>query len=235
MNNPKITVYDSLIENSNKINAWTNNKCFPIEKFRHEAFINEICVIEISYDGMRGDISKYKDIVINFNSFIKKYLYKQLMTSFLLKVSSKEQKNKIRSYKGIFPNNIAKDDFIQKEFEIENNYSILIGLAKISKTNFDVMIKNLFDRTSSFMILTENIDFFHENTIENIFEYSLNKPSYIINYLDLCKNYCKKRNIIIRENGDGGDQELSWQMFVEKSQKDHLVQFISNIIKFINI
>lgn len=133
---PKITIYENIVNDFRKINAWTIYECLPIEKLQSEQEIEDICVVEVTFEGTHGDVSLFNEIVIRFNAFIEKYLSINDTLQYLFTISEKEKKNRIRSYKGIFPKNLEKKDYIQEEFELEENYSIIIGLAKVSKNNY---------------------------------------------------------------------------------------------------
>lgn len=226
---PRITIYENIINDFNKINAWTIYECLPIKELKSEQEVKDICVIEVTFDGTHGNVSLFNEIAIEFNTFIEKYLFINDTEQYLFTVSEKEKKNRIRSYKGIFSKKIEKKDYIQEEFELENNYSIIVGLAKVSKNNYKSISHLLFDRTSSFLLLSED-KFLSKFRIQELKENIIDSKLFTVNYLKLCINYCLNNNIIIREAGDGGDEEFSWQFFINKNYKSKVLHNIYNIL-----
>ena len=220
----KINIYDNIVENVNSINSWINYDTLPVDKIADKTLLDDIGVIEIIFDGTHGNNLEYNTIAGQFHEFMKKYLLNQSLPVYYYGLSSKELKNRIRSYKGYFPKEqIDTSGFIQDEFDIASSYSIIAGLIKLTSSNIDHFIQTLFFCERKCLILTNEKDFYSKKTIKHITTNLINQSSYVIDYVNMCTNYCKNGSIIIREGGDGGDQEFSWQMFVEKNVINEVV------------
>jgi hypothetical protein len=51
-----------------------------------------------------------------------------------------------------------------------------------------------------------------------------------INYLDLCLQYCNNQNVICRVGGDGGDQEVTLQIFSKRQEKERVLEIIKQTL-----
>lgn len=71
---------------------------------------------------------------------------------------------------------------------------------------------------------------FSKEILSDYFYSILNEKSYTINYVKVCNKYNKDNNIIIREVGDGGDQEFTWQLFVSKENLELVLKTIEKIL-----
>lgn len=223
---PSIIIYNDFLKDYQKINAWTISDSFPIEDIEENEEMKKYAVIEIIYTGTHGDNSKYDNIRKVFESFLSRYLQSINNEKLLFNISETGVRNRIRSYKGLFK---EKEYCIEEEFDIDDRYSIIGGIAKINGTSMVLTKSHLFDRTKSFLILSEN-NFFSRDFLIDCFKSVINETSYTINYAKACRKYCEN-NIIIRESGDGGDQEFSWQIFTNKK---HTISILDRINKIVN-
>lgn len=210
----EIIVYNNIVRNVHLINAWANSDCLPVSKMADPSILDNIGVVEVTFGGTHGDNTKYEELVNNSHMFLERYLYSQKLSIFRYEVDSVKLKSKIRSYKGMFPKIIDKSYVIQEEFDVDEHYSIMAGLIKI--TTHNNLIFPLYFNENQCLILSNENNLFSKQTLEYITTKLINQSSFVIDYISMCIHYCKNGNIIIRETGDGGDKELSWQFFVEK-------------------
>lgn len=80
-------------------------------------------------------------------------------------------------------------------------------------------------------MLLSNDNQLSDTVLDNIYSNVLSQNKLVINYLALCLFYCRNGDLIIREMGDGGDQEFSWQIFMKKKELEHQIAIIENILK----
>ncbi|NDW17917.1 hypothetical protein D0T53_03165 [Dysgonomonas sp. 216] len=230
-NNISISIYTDLIKDSLRINAWNRDECFNINQETDKSFLINYNIIEIIFEGTHGNNDLYNRLLINYNSFLNKYLFSRLTNQFiyLYSVSDKKQKSKIRSYKGVFSRSLNINDYIETEINVEENYTIIAGLAKVTPSNIDYLIGALSYRSNNLIILSDKNLLLHQN-VEYITDNIVDQSNGVINYIELCKIYSGSNNIIIREGGDGGDQELSWQFFIEKEKCEEILSYIKLLI-----
>lgn len=220
---PIITIYEDFLKDYQKINAWIAYECFPIKNIpiNINKYTNQ-AIIEVTYIGTQGNNNKYESLSTIFESSLSKYicfLSKRNITLFIIGESA--LKNRVRSYKGLFNKEIEKKYYLEKEVNLDNKYSVIIGIVKMDETTFDFIKKHLFDQTKCFLLISEN-NIFSEDFLIDCFQSTINRSSMTVNYLSACEKYCTDNNIIIRETGDGGDQEFSWQLFVNKKNANNL-------------
>lgn len=225
--NPNIIVYDNFRKDYQKINAWTRYESFPIEDLETLSDLDKYAVIEIIYNGTHGDSSKYDSIKNTFDSFMQTYL-NSINTKYklLFQIGEIGLKSKIRSYKGIFGKLEAP---LEEEFDVGNGYSIIEGVINLNKENQTLVKSYLFDREKCFLIVTEE-NMYSKCFLTEVYNSIIDKPSYIVNYIKACNHYCDNNNIIIRESGDGGDQEFGWQLFINKENANRIIKEIENIL-----
>lgn len=227
-NKPTITIYDDFLKDYRRINAWTSSDSFPVEDIETDMRYKDFAVVEITYTGTHGDDSKYGSIRLSFESFLLKYLYSiNDKCKLLFNIGEIGIKNRIRSYNGLFK---EKTYSIEEEFDLDNGYSIIGGVIRINEENVLLISSYLFDREKCFLIISQD-NVFSKDFLIDCFESVINKSLYTVNYVKVCHKYCSNNNIIIRETGDGGDQEFSWQLFVNKKHIDCIKKSIENILE----
>lgn len=224
---PIIRIYYDFINDYQKINAWTEYDCFPIKDFVTYSSIDKYAVVEIVFTGTQGDNSRFDSIKNAFDSFFQKYLEsKDTKNILLFKIGEIGIKRKLRSYKGILG---KLNNSIEEEFDVKNGYSIIEGVINLNKENITLIKSFLFDRVKCFLLITEE-NMFSKRFLIEAYDSIINKPSYNVNYLKACIQYCDNDNIIVRESGDGGDQEFVWQLFVNKKNVKCIIEEIKKIL-----
>lgn len=225
--NPTVIIYNDFLKDYQKINAWTEHESFPIEDFETFSDLDKYAVIEIIYNGTHGDNSKYESIKNALDSFLQKYL-DSINTKYklLFQIGEIGLKSKIRSYKGIFG---KLKSSLEVEFDVGDGYSVIEGVINLNKENQTLVKSHLFDRVKCFLIITEE-NMCSKDFLIEAYDSIINKPSYIVNYIKACNQYCDSDNIIIRESGDGGDQEFGWQLFINKKNVNRIIGEIENIM-----
>jgi len=228
-----IKIYSDIINEHEDINAWTEEDCFPVGQIKDEekGKLREFNVIETSFPGTQGNRSDNDKLFSRFSLFLHKYVLSTDEPTYVFKAEHKEmQKSKIRSYKGILPKNLSESDYVQVEFDLPNNYSVITAILRITPENIHVLSGLIFDSTNSFIISSER-NVLSKKFLSNIFEKHMRrKGTTVINYLSLCLQYCNNIGSVCRIGGDGGDQEIALQVFSTKQQKERIVNRIKQII-----
>lgn len=228
-----VKIYNDIINEHEDINAWTDEDCFPIGLINDEdkGKLREINVIETSFKGTQGNRSASDKLFNQFRLFLHKYVLTTDVPAYVFKAEHKEmQKSKIRSYKGILPKSLSKSDYVQVEFDLPNNYSVITAIIRITPENIQILSALIFDSTNSFVISSEE-DVFSKEFLFDIFEKHMrSKGTTAINYLSLCLQYCNNKGSVSRIGGDGGDQEITLQVFSAKRQKERIVCKLKQIL-----
>lgn len=228
-----IKVYDDIIKQYRYINSWTDEDCFPIslandsEKNR----LKDINVIEIIFPGGQGNRGKVDETFNIFDYFVTKYILSSTLPIYIFKAEHKKmQKNRIRSYRGVLPKSLNQSDYLQVEFELPNNYSIISGIASLTEDNIRSLSGLILDSTNCFIISTQENIFSTEFIVNMCEKHMKFNGITVINYLSLCLQYCINQNSLCRVGGDGGDQEVTLQIFSAKQQKERILETIRQIL-----
>jgi hypothetical protein len=227
-----IKIYDDIIDEHQNINAWTDEDCFPIGQIKAEekVTLSKISVIEVVFPGTHGIRSRSDELFKRFDSFLHQYISSIDVPVYLFKAEGMiKQKNRIRSYKGILPKGLNENDYIQIEFDLPDNYSTITSIIRIKPENIEIL-DLMFAHENSFAISSEE-NVFSKEFLSDIFEKHMKlRGTTVINYLSLCLQYCNNINSLYKIGGDGGDQEITFQIFSPKQQKVEIVNKIKRIL-----
>jgi hypothetical protein len=160
-----------------------------------------------------------------FDAFVKQFVLYPEIPSYIFKSEFKKQvKNRLRTYKGIVSREIEKQDYIQVEIPIINDYTIIAALIKLNENNMDKLLESFTDNSLSCIIASDNNSFFSEESINYVVNNAMqHKGTSNINYAKLITKYCPNGNIISRIGGDGGDHEVCFQTFCEVNKRDLII------------
>jgi len=231
----EVHVYESIVDSHKIINGWKSEEIFPVNSLTPSELhdLETIMVTEIVFEGTRGRSEKFDGL---FNNVIL-YLHEVLSTigfpAYVFEAEFKSQKrNRIRTYKGIVPKNINKEDYIQNEIILPSGYSIFGAVIQLKGNNYMQILDLFTDSANSFVIISNDGAFFQLNTIEDLLKnYMMHKSTSELNFLKLAMYYCLKDDILIRIGGDGGDRYVSIQVFCLRSRKDIILSAINGAIK----
>lgn len=232
-NKREIRLYDNILSDHEIINGWRDPAIFPVEKstrFEKE-HLRDLCVLEIVFEGTHGDESIHDALFEDFNSFIEKFVFFIDIPFYLFYSESMPQiKNKIRSYKKILPKKLISEYARQIEIPIKDNYTLISALIKLNKKNFNDGINLLTDTDNSFIVATRSPLFLNDQVLENITRnYMMHDHTSKLNYVTLTK-ICENGDDIFRVGGDGGDGEVTFQIFCQKKKKDLMVLQIEQLL-----
>ncbi len=121
--------------------------------------------------------------------------------------------------------NINKEDYIQSEIMLPSGYSIFGAVIQLKGDNYMQILDLFTDSANSFVIISNDGEFFQLNTIENLLKnYMMHKSTSELNFLKLAIDYCLKDDILVRIGGDGGDRYVSIQVFSLKLRKEIILK-----------
>lgn len=204
---------------------WKGNEYYPSESLNDldkKKLKNMACI----------ELSIYRDISFNnsFDVLFAKYdaIIKTIipLNSFIVKTEHKKQiKNRIRSYKGIFPRKKVKEnDFREIEVSIEGEYTLLLGIAKLNEGIMDLFE----DRATSFIISSPKTDLVKSDFIQKIADVCMyHAGTSRINYLNLLSKLLNDDDIIYRISGDGGEELIALQIISNSKNKESLIEKIN--------
>jgi hypothetical protein len=229
-NSPKVKVYTELIKDSEDINAWTPEECFPVCNLNplQKKQLGDINVIEIEFQGSHGDRSLTNKRFDEFQSFVSQYILNSGASAYLIKIEHKiSLKNKIRSYKGIIPRDIKDKDYIELESDIMDGYSLITAIVSLNEFNISKTFDYFYDSTNCFILLTSlnvfSIDFLNDFSKKHV----LINETTCLNYISIALDFCKDDSFIVRAAGDGGDIEIDLQIFTSINETGELTEKLS--------
>lgn len=226
--NPEINVYESIIDSHKIINAWRNEEVFPIDKMiaTERIDLEKMMVTEIIFEGTRGCSEEFNVLFSNVIRYLHKFLLAIGFSVYVFEAEFKSQnRDRIRTYKGIMPKNLNKEDYIQSEIILSSGYSIFGAVIRLNEDNYMNILDLFTGSTNSFVISSNDGEFFQLNTIDNLVKnYMKHNSTSDLNFLKLAMYYCLKDDILIRIGGDGGDRYVSIQIFSLKSRKEIILR-----------
>jgi hypothetical protein len=242
----EIIVYNNLSVNYDHLLAWTREDSFPIKNISQDnlRLLKSIISVFIIFEGNQGkkliinnDVNIFDKIFTSYTFFIEKFLSHFKGPSYLLITENNpEQRNKIRSYKGLLPKEIKKkSSYIEVEVPLSNNDTIIIAIIELGMQNSSELITNFLSNTTSciFNLPTKNI--FSEDFLMSFpIKYMSHSGTSTINFLSLIVEFCNKNVNILRVGGDGGDQELSFQIFCKEDKKDLMILQAEKALEYTN-
>ena len=226
----RIETYENLKKNFKNLNSWKKGDFLDYSLSSAEQYqLQEIKAAEIIFPGSQGKNSDTFFEKVNF--FLKKYILSIRIPVYLFKSEHcSKAKSRVRSYKGIFLDILEKEDRIQTEFDLKNNTSIIMGISKVTNSNFKILIESFYDSDTCFIISGSDSEIFSQEFVLDMFKNKINCSEMIsINYLSLISAYCRDGDdMILRAGGDGGDQEISLQIFGYKNTIENEIIRISS-------
>jgi hypothetical protein len=228
----EIIIYEKLEKNYSHLLAWAREDSFPIRNIDQEKIklLRDIIAILIVFEGGHGknvvfehNLSFIDKIYMHYYSFTENFLSYFKPPSYLLITENLlSPKNRIRSYRGIVPKEIKDQlQYLEVEVPIDNINTIFVAIIKLNERNCRELINNFFNTTTSCILNSTNDSLFsHEFLMRFPIKYMNHSGTSTINFLNLILDYCNEKVNILRVGGDGGDQELSLQIFCTNDKKD---------------
>jgi hypothetical protein len=230
---PTINVYD-ISKDYLLVNSWNAEDSFPYIKSSKEIkkIIDSYCVIEIVFEGTQGETELFENLFLNYYSFLNKLILESGIPSYEFISEFKLQKiNRLRSYKGIIPKNILKEDYIQSEILFNNGLSLIAALMKIDKLNLYDRLKLFTDNTTSFILSSTHKNIYTKEALMAITKDCMRHDGRTsLNYINLLQKFYDTNPLVYRIGGDGGDRYISLQIFCPLNDKELLLSTIKNVI-----
>jgi len=165
-------------------------------------------------------------------------LLKNLGEVFLILVEHKiSAKSRLRTYKGLFPNNsqIKKGDFIEEEITVDRNSSFFIGIIKITESNKDeclILARNFLQ--AFFLISGEQHDGVFSRDFLKWVAVILNiKHSVSVNYMRLIPKICVGGDMIMSFGWDARGDYVNSRLFYLVVKKMKVEAAVTKILSFL--
>jgi hypothetical protein len=231
--NSEILILNNLSVNYDRLLAWTREDNFPVKKItdKENSILKDIAAIFIAFEGNQGrkilhnGSNIYDHVHTNFNDFVNRFLTQFHTPSYIVIT---EQgigvKNRIRSHKGLLPRQLKEtSSYIELEVPISEHYTFIVAIVELTSINKEYLISNFLNNYTSCILNSFEKEFFSEEFLK-IFpkKYMSHDGTSTINFLSLLLDLCRNNRSICRIGGDGGDEELSFQIFCKNNIKDLL-------------
>lgn len=231
----EIHQYDDLINDKVRFNSWKEDDSFLTSNLNEtqKKVLNNINILEVELKRTSSDNNDFDNMFERHHSITSDFIMKTDGLAYILLTERKpEPPRKIRSYKGILSKDIKEQsDYLQIENSMENGYSIILGMVKLSKENIDFCLRECFCEFSNCCILlANNSSVFSENFLKEFSRnHMIHKRSSIIDYCSLSISIIDTA-IILRVGGDGGNRCVTLQSFLHKNQARNTIVMFQNII-----
>lgn len=230
----EIIFYPNILDSNSGIHGWKPKELFDISKIteKERETLSSIVALEQIFKGVGDKRELFDSLFKWFDSFLNIFLFSSDTTAYLLHIEHKKQiKNRVRSHKGILPKEIDKKDYIQIEVPVINDYTIIVALIKLTKENIDICLPLFSGSQTSCIIISSREEFFMELFLKSIaIEMITCEGINFINYTKLITECCSKGDIICRMGGDGGNTEISLQIFCQKHKKDLMILQVEGVL-----
>ncbi len=220
----EIKIFDDIFDQNLGI-YWRGNEYYPSNSLNDldTKKLKNMACIEIRFYRDKSLNNSFDVLFAKYYDFINTIIP---LNSFIVKTEHKKKiKNRIRSYKGIFPRKKVKEnDFREIEVPIEGEYTLLFGIAKLNEG-----IMELFgDRTTSFIISSPKTDFVKSDFIQKFADVCMSHTETSrINYLNLLSKLLNDDDIIYKLSGDGGEELIALQIISNSKNKESLIEKIN--------
>jgi len=222
----ELKVYEDLRSGYREWNAWKAERTFPLDQVS-ESLERRLRIVSVVNESTTVNESEklWENAFQSGFSYVQSRMHKVAV----LLENQRKPKNRLRTYKGILPNGLAaKCDCLQIENETPNGTSMfgaLVNLEGVSKGGFE---QAMLGAPISFAITSSEDILFSEHILDSIFTVAVSWSgnSVYVNFAKLVDNFVGKGVTIMRFGGDGGDREVSVQVFTD----EHSVNDLRNSI-----
>ena len=199
-------------------NAWNQPESFPINKITNE-FVESVSLLCFSCLSTNPD--QCDELWDQATKIASSYLVKKRSKVLFIAENSRARESRIRSFKGVVAKEY-KDRSIQIEHQTDDGSTIiggLIDLRGIDGFDLDALTSNcpLF-----FILSSDTAELYSQENLQFIMSdcVSYNGRQAYIDYANLISSFVEKDAAIIRFGGDGGDKEVSVQLFIDSAHAD---------------
>jgi hypothetical protein len=155
-----------------------------------------------------------------------KYICSQASQVMFLSENLAVARNRLRSYRGLINKSVLKSGrAMQIELDMRSGCSIFGGIVDLHGVTDKQGFENLYGGCPFDFVLTSKTEnLFRFGVLEEILKECIHFDGdyAFVNYAVLVKTFTQRRINILRFGGDGGDQEISVQVFANAADFDSL-------------
>ncbi len=230
LKSPQTIAHSKLDENEVIQAGWSHKFLLVDDKIK----AHNINCLEVRIAGLEDDDVLYEQ-ALNLRSEIAGQLFDgRLGNAYLILVEYQAlPRNRIRSYKGLFPSKgqIKKGDYLEFEFEWEGEETFFIGIVPITKDNRDEVFDLAKDWLRAFLLTssmqTPNV-YTHE-FLESIIN-CLDIKGNIIISTKLIPRVCSQKLSIFKFGLDHGGDWVNISAFHSKDQTELLQGVLAKVV-----
>ncbi len=198
--------------------------------------VKDIHCLEVRVDGLGGKDGVFDEHAHQIRNDIAWQLSDgRLGKAYLVLVEHRQlPKNRVRSYKKLFPykGQIKQGDHIEFELELEEGWSYFVGMAPITKDNKDECFALAKDFMQAFVLIpgepTTNV--YSREFLEAIIPCLDTRGSISIDYLKLIPKLCSQGLMIFSFSSDLRGNYINIRLFLNGEIKDLAQQVMSQIV-----
>jgi hypothetical protein len=237
-NRIQIKQYYQLINEKENFNAFLRSDSFNILDLTEseKLFLKQINIIELNIKRESYTLKNLDEIFDTLYLLVSNFMFENNKLAFAIITEHMPKPiSKLRSYKGMFDFQTKNDiTIMQVENILESNYSIMVGIIKLSKTNINFYLQNYFNDPSNCCFFSTHADFiFSKNYLNNFSKnYMTHNSTSTIDYCKLALDI-NEIDSLIRSSGDGGNTCASFQIFQNINQTERNINNIQLRIKAI--
>lgn len=225
-----IITYSDVLSSNSKLHAWKIDEMFhkdiSILQLENQY---DLIAVEQTFIGIGAERNRFDELFSFYNLFVERFISNINEDVFLLHVDAKPQlKNRIRSYKGLLSKEFSKQDYIEIESKVNESETCIGAIVKVNNQNINFCLNIFSDSKTACFFATNKSSVFSNHFLETLIKnYVSHNRINVINYFKLASYFCKQNGIVCRIGGDGGDLEVSFQVFCDKT----LQSSVSNIMR----
>jgi len=158
-------------------------------------------------------------------SSLKDFLKKSKFEFFLFVAEFEGMpKSRSRSFKGLTRRDIVihKDDVLEIETDLQNNYSLLAAVVRINDENLENCVRKYFFNSDVCFLINEPSAFSLNFVNKLVLQYTNGNNIFFVDYLDLVTNELAGCKFVVRNGGYLEYDCLSFQVFAHKLNRDLL-------------
>ena len=107
---------------------------------------------------------------------------------------------------------------------------MILGAAELTSENITEAFELFTDSDRSFILTSSEPEVLSAAFLTRVASSAMKLPGYVqLNYLQLILKHCPHGDLIWRMGGDGGDQQVSIQVFAPREEKPALVSHLRSL------
>lgn len=227
MSTATVKAFSNLIESGSFTTGWRTEASFDLSVLAdaQKDFLRKLHGIEIILPGSHGRDNENDFVFVEFESIFKSLLSEGLNVRLVVLESHRALKKAARKHKGLFYKNpLLKDNVLQSwEIDYEENKSLMAASVAVNTGVLSECIELLYDSDRCFLIIGNKQ--FGSDDFASLIKRAIvfNNDLTRINYAFLVANTCNQELDVWRVGGDGGDEEISIQIFTASQRVNEMV------------